>query len=625
MKYLHYLLFPFLLLPFTFLQAQNHGDDLRAETKLDRVYQQYSLSGQGVVVAMIERGIDYTHPDFIDDSGKTRIAYIYDMIDQRGANAPDNPYGLGTIYDRAQIDQALASNMPLGSTDRHGHGTACTGIACGDGSAMPGAPYRGVAPAATIIAVKVMHDFFPPVGNISGQQGYYNPSYLPVALEFVKHKTTELGLPSVSLINLGSIGGPTDGTSKIARAMRDFTDNGRLLVCGVGDDGGGDNRAQGSLTQGNSLELEIDKNTDGNLRLEVWYDDEDRFDVSIIRPDNSVEGVFPSPATNQVGANRAMTGILYYHRGSDIDFDEADNRQRQILIHFFGVTGTYKVRLTGATISDGTFTATLNPATYSTGNAFKNYVVPEGSICDFASAEDIIVPTSYVLNNRWTDINGLARQRVGEGNPGEIWVGSSVGPTRDGRIGVDVAAPGEVNIGAYSPDTYYGSFDHLQIENSNGLYGIQNAVSGAAPVVTGTLALMLEVNPSLSPQQAKSIVQQTARSDSFTSAVPNNTWGHGKLDALEAVRDTFTTVSNEPLLDYNIRIWPNPTTDWLNVLVEKPNSSLMLFTADGKTAATFSLKKGENSVNIQQLKPGVYFAKLRSHDSLSWRKVMKLR
>jgi hypothetical protein len=51
----------------------------------------------------------------------------------------------------------------------------------------------------------------------------------------------------------------------------------------------------------------------------------------------------------------------------------------------------------------------------------------------------------------------------------------------------------------------------------------------------------------------------------------------------------------------------------------------MLFTADGKTAATFSLKKGENSVNIQQLKPGVYFAKLRSHDSLSWRKVMKLR
>lgn len=122
--------------------AQTQGDNLRAETRLEQVYQQHGLSGQGMIVALIERGIDYTHPDFIDEQGDTRIAYIYDMVDATGANDPASPYGIGTIYPRAQIDEALDGGTPLATTDRFGHGIACTGIAAGDGSAMPDAPYR---------------------------------------------------------------------------------------------------------------------------------------------------------------------------------------------------------------------------------------------------------------------------------------------------------------------------------------------------------------------------------------------------------------------------------------------------------------------------------------------------
>ncbi|MEZ4684641.1 MAG: S8 family serine peptidase [Bacteroidia bacterium] len=469
MKKLVYFLLPFLFSPLAYITAQNHGDTLRQEMRLDQVYQQYNLSGQGVIVAFIERGIDYTHPDYIDDNGKTRIAYIYDMIDQTGASAPGNPYGIGTIYNRTQIDQALANNSPLGSTDRHGHGTACTSIACGDGSGMPGAPFRGVAPKATIIAVKVTHDAFPARGNVPAQAGFYDPTYLPVALDFVKDKSEELGLPSVSLINLGSIGGPTDGTSTIARAMANFADTGRILVCSAGDDGGADNRAMGQLDTVGTTDIRFKKVTlaGANLRIDHWYHYQDHFEVTIITPNGTSYGPFMHTGGNFDRNNfgGASQGFFGYFNGKDVDFDGAANDQKQMMIDFRGDSGTYTLRFR----SLGThfpFYTSVNPSRYSIQNRFLDFVAQNRSICDFAAAENIIVPNSYVLKNTWTDINGISRARNGEGDPGELWVGSSAGPTRDGRLGIDFSVPGEVNVGAYSPDTYYGTFPFCKLKTA---------------------------------------------------------------------------------------------------------------------------------------------------------------
>lgn len=612
------------------LLAQNHGDTLRQETRLDQVYQQYNLSGQGVIVAMIERGIDYTHPDFIDANGKTRIAYIYDMIDQTGANAPGNTYGIGTIYTRAQIDQALANNTPLGSTDRHGHGTACTGIACGDGSGVTGAPFRGVASGATIIAVKVNHDAFPARGNVPAQAGFYDPTYLPIALDFVKDKSEELGLPSVSLINLGSIGGPTDGTSTIARAMADFAGDGRILVCGSGDDGGSDNRAMGQLDTVGTTDIRIKKvSTAGlNLRLDFWYHYQDHFELTILAPNGTSYGPYMHTGGNydRTAFGGASQGFFGYFNGQHVDFDGASNNQKQMLIDFRGDSGTYTLQFRERGIQNP-FYASVNPSRYSIQNRFLDFVAQNRSICDFAAAENIIVPNSYVLKNTWTDINGVPRGRTGEGDPGELWAGSSAGPTRDGRLGVDFSVPGEVNVGAYSPDTYYGTFPFLQIENSNGLYGIQNAVSGAAPVAVGVIALMLEVNPNLSPQQAKQILQQTARSDNFTGAVPNERWGYGKLDAFGAVQATYATVSNDRLHTIDVSVWPNPVKDWLYYSAEKLQGkagTAQVFSTSGKKVGEFEFDGREGRINLSQLKAGVYFMQVEAGGQQVWTKLVKV-
>ena len=179
-----------LFLSFSILIAQ--GPACRQEARIDEVYSTFGLSGEGVLTVMLDRGIDYRHPDFIDENGNTRIAYIFDPYDDTGANDPDNPYGTGTIYDEGEINASLqAGGDPL-VNDIFGHGTATTGIMCGNGSAIPDNElYRGVAYKSKIISVIVTRDFVPPFGTNPGQPGQFNPAVIPLGLQFAADKIEE--------------------------------------------------------------------------------------------------------------------------------------------------------------------------------------------------------------------------------------------------------------------------------------------------------------------------------------------------------------------------------------------------------------------------------------------------
>jgi minor extracellular serine protease Vpr len=548
------------ILLFSTLHIHAQGIPAREEVHLDDVYTQYNLSGEAVLVVMLDRGVDYRHPDFIDENGNTRIAYIYDMIDPTGASDPENPYGVGTIFTQDQINASLGAGGDPLSTDRGGHGTATTGLIAGDGSGTSSGEFQGIAPNATIISVKIVLDGFPAFGDQPAQQGFYNPAYVPIALEFAADKIQELGLPSVTLMNIGSLGGPTDGTSLICRSIDDFVALGNTFVCGVGDDGGSENSASGDITQGQSVEIDIQKGETGNLRFDLWYSEDDRFTVSLERPNGTIEGPFAAPTNAATAVDQNLGDIFIAHRGADVEFFGATSNRRELLIDFSGATGTYKVILEGTQINDGGFKASLNPALYSNDNKFLSFVTPGASINDFASANSLITPGDYVVQNDWTDINGVFRDITGQGEAGELWIGSSEGPTQDGRLGIDFVAPGEVCHAPYAANTFYENFSFNILQNSNGLYGIQNAVSASSPLSTGVIALMLEVNPELTPDQIRDILRDTSRVDSFTGSIPNTTWGYGKLDALAAINAAFDTLALEDN-DASIspRLFPNPT------------------------------------------------------------------
>ena len=125
---------------------------------------------------------------------------------------------------------------------------------------------------------------------------------------------------------------------------------------------------------------------------------------------------------------------------------------------------------------------------------------------------------------------------------GTLWAGSSGGPTRDGRLGMDIVAAGENVFAAYGTNSYWGTLRSNLVQGGNGFYGRQGATSGASPIALGTVALMLQARPTLTSDQARTLIRSTATVDANTGTVPSNDWGYGKLN-ITAILDQLTSGS----------------------------------------------------------------------------------
>ncbi len=193
-------------------------------------------------------------------------------------------------------------------------------------------------------------------------------------------------------------------------------------------------------------------------------------------------------------------------------------------------------------------------------------------------------------------------------------------------MGVDFAACGEVLFGAYSPNTWYSHFPHLLVQGSENNYGIQNAVSAAAPLTTGVIALMLDANPNLTPAMIKQTLQQTARSDSYTGVVPNNQWGYGKLDALEAVEKAEATgIFSRKENQFDLTIYPNPAREFIILSFDERSSGkvekIQVINNLGKEVAK---SDGSNSsVRISHLPNGFYHVIVKTESGISYGKFLK--
>ena len=634
------------LMFFLFCSTLFSDDKVRNETGVNKVWSDLGIKGNGVIVAILDRGIDYTHPDFTNEDGTTRILYIFDLTDNSGANNSNNPYKVGTIYDEAQINSALSSGTMLTTRDAVGHGTSTTGLAAGNGKASNGL-YTGMAPNSKIIVVKTTTEGAPAHDGEPAEAPFYNPDLIQTAITFVKTKASEKNMPVVMLANFGSVGGPMDGTSSLARMIdSEFGAEhpGKIFVSGSSDDGGLDNHAAGNIAQGQTIDIKI-KNTSTQLRVDLWYNENDRFDVEIVTP-SKTSGPFSSPATNQLRDQQFETEFSYYHNGSSVDFFEAENNKREIMIDF-KTAGNFILRLTGTQISDGSFHASLNPSRIfaGSGNIFETFAVPGYTVWDLATAHNNIVPNSYVIRQNWLDVNGVSRTDLGnEVGEGDLWVGSGVGPTYDERLGMTVSVPGNSNISTYAERSYFASFSHVLINGGEGKYGIQSAVSGAAPVLTGIIALMLEANPLLNSVQVKEILQNTARSDNFTGTTPNTKWGYGKADAFAAVSEVLNTTdikileSNIPItykLEQNYPNPFNPTTTIsysiaTNVKRETQKVKLTLYDVLGKDITTLVNEvqsPGNYRVEFDgsRLSSGIYYYQLKSDKFIETKKMIILK
>ncbi len=453
-----------------------------------------ALFGAGVVVAIIDSGIDYSHPDFRNEDGTTRIAFLWD---QTIPGAPPTGYDIGTLYTREQINQALKTQMPermeiVPSTDLSGHGTHVSGIAAGNGRASNGL-YRGVASMSELIVVKL---------GTSVGDSFPKTSQLMQGIDFAIRQAIALSRPIVINISFGNNYGSHTGASLLESYIDAAANTWKTnIMIGTGNEGATGNHAQGILKMGTNSAVDVVvTDYEFSFNIQIWKNYFDHFDISIIAPNGTRVGPIPRILGKQQFRIGQTDIFLYY--GDPTPY----NIQQEIYIEFIPVnryvnSGVWRFEMVPLKIVVGNYDmwlpsgAVKNPETrFLLPSEFTTLTVP-------STAYRAITVGAY---NAYTDSYASFSGR---------------GFTRNLMIKPELVAPG-VDINSCAP---------------GGGYAVRSGTSMATPFVTGSGALLMEWgivkgnDPYLYGEKMKAYLIDGTRQLRVESVYPNRTLGFGAL------------------------------------------------------------------------------------------------
>ncbi|HHU70852.1 MAG TPA: S8 family peptidase, partial [Clostridiales bacterium] len=454
----------------------------------------FNLFGEGVLVSIIDSGIDYSHPDFINEDGTSRIAVLWDQT------IPGNPpqgYNIGTVYTNAQINEALAIRMPqrldiVPSVDSSGHGTHVAGIAAGNGRASAGR-YRGVAYMSELVVVKLgasIGDSFP------------RTTQLMQAIDYSIRYALEVGKPIAINISFGNNYGSHTGDSLLENYINDAANLWKTcIVIGTGNEGAAGNHVGGILQMGRTETIGLTvSDFEFSLNMQIWKNYFDHFDIAIVAPDGTRVGPIPRILGTQQFRLGQTELFIYY--GEPTPY----NPQQEIYIEFIPV-GTY--------INSGIWNIELVPRQIVIGNF--DMWLPAGGLKN--------VGTRFLLSTEFTTLTipSTAERAISvgayDGRNDSYAPFSGRGFTRDNRIKPDIVAPG-VNIMSCAP---------------GGGYTARSGTSMATPFVSGSAALLMEWgivrnnDPYLYGEKLKAYLIDGARALRIENIYPNPTLGFGAL------------------------------------------------------------------------------------------------
>lgn len=585
------------------VKLQPLNDTMKAQTGIYDVHNglsplSQSYKGDGVIVGMIDSGIDFTHPDFQDSLGKTRILYIWDQRDPNGTGPA--PWNYGTLWDSAQINAGQCTHNDLAY---YGHGTHVTGIAAGNGRSTTARDYSGAAPNADIIMVAL--DF----------NGANSPVAVADAAAYIYAQATALGRECVINASVGDYYGSHDGQDLQALMIDSLLDmsSSRAFVTASGNAGNEPIHLSYSLSSDTNFTWFASSGP--AMYIQLWADTNNWNNAQMgfgCTQDGSWIEKGSTPFTNIAqNLNIYSWDTIYNSSG-----------QRMAVVARYGsIQGSaysmeyvvtpdsaagydYSLRLTGSGLFHlWCFDLNWNPlpaaAAYPKIVYYKEPDTTYTLCSSFQCSNKTITVGNYVNRRTWMNVNNTLFVDTTV-TAGEIMYNSSVGPTRDGRQKPDIAAPGanDISCGVIStlPGIIAGAPDYVGI---GGYHIVGGGTSAASPVVAGSVALWMQAYPGSNWQEAKNAVIYCAKQDTFTgSNLPDITWGFGKIDAFHMITNCAPLSTNDGTIlpAASLNVFPNPLSEGQSLTVTFPATTeaatLQLYNMQGQLVHEENVSSG---------------------------------
>lgn len=607
------------------------NDTMRSVANVNKVHAgvpplTQSFDGSSVIVGIIDSGVDFSHPDLKNSNGTTRILHLWDQTKGVAPNTPPN-YGYGQEWSNTQIDAGLAASH--NDQQFFGHGTHVTGITAGNGTAN--GKNKGVAPGADIIVVAF--DFY----------NNTDPTYMD-AVDYIFEKAQQAGKPCVINASLGDYMGSHDGQDLQSQVISNLIDqqSGRVVVAAAGNAGTIPFHLSYNVTSDTSWTWLVHNPSYPYIYFQVWADTNqfNNVDFTVGADVNSTAASFSGQLPfRDISAHLGIfkQDTLIGASGNRIaivqSFGSIQGSAYLLEVNILPDSANYLWRWT--TTGSGHFDiwkfkeGTGSPGFLNSGlpsaslvPEIVHYKLPDANstiVSGMQCLDNVITVGNFGNRNFYYDINGNTYTDPNT-IPGELALSSSWGPTRDGRIKPEITAPGGIMLSC-------GELSLLQVWATQpgnapkvalgGFHFRDGGTSSSAPVVAGTAALYLQQNPTANAIAVKNAIIQCAVQDNFTgSQLPDNQWGHGKVDAFNVLTNCNTlSVAEQQGTPVGI-IYPNPAaygevTIYFHGKMPSPESMIRICDASGRFIKEFPyLGASEQTISVNGIRAGVYAVQL---------------
>ena len=467
------------------------------------------LSGEGVLLAVLDSGIEYRRMDFRKRNGDTRIKFLWDQTLQ--GTAPEG-FAMGAEFSQEQINQALRVTSEreqfelVPSRDVSGHGTAVAGIAAA--SISPEGTYRGVASETELLIVKL---------GVPDTEGFPRTTEIMRGVTYALRKANELSRPLVINLSFGNSYGAHDGSSLLERFLDNAAEIGRTVICvGSGNEGNSSGHIAGNVETDRRVELAIAE-YERTLNIQIWKNYSDSYLLTLRSPAGEEAQLSTAIEGGKYTINLEQTEILVY-LGKPAPYAAA----QEIYLDMIPRGRPY--------INSGVWTILIEPVSvvtgqyymYLAGSAVRNQSTgfyrptPQVTLTIPSTAAKVITVGAYDSTyDTYADFSGRGyadRERT-------------VGVVAAGLAKPDLVAPG---VGILAPDIYGG-------------YTAVTGTSFATPIVSGSAALLMEWgivrgnDIFLYGEKVKAYLRRGARPVRGESEYPNARVGWGALCVADSI------------------------------------------------------------------------------------------